>query len=46
MKDCLLVGFALGMLCGALIVSQSHGAKQVVEKGKKAMKKQIKKMVD
>lgn len=44
MKDSLLVGLAVGALAGALYVSQSKKAQQVVEKGKKAVKKQLDKM--
>lgn len=44
MNDCTLIGFALGMLAGALIVSNNKKAQEIVEKGKKAVKQQIEKM--
>ena len=44
MKDCLLLGMALGLIAGALIVTNNSKAKQIVEKVKKAIKKQIEKM--
>lgn len=44
MKDSLLVGLAIGALAGALYVSQNKKAQQVVEKGKKTLKKQLDKM--
>ena len=39
MKDCLLIGMALGVIAGALIVTNNTKAEQLVEKGKKAVKK-------
>ena len=44
MKDCLLLGMALGLIAGELIVTNNSKAEQIVEKGKKAIKKQIEKM--
>lgn len=44
MKDCLLVGMALGLIAGALIVTHNPKVEQLVEKGKKAVKKQIEKI--
>ena len=44
MKDSLLVGLAVGALAGPLYVSQNKKAQQVVEKGKRAIKKQMDKM--
>lgn len=44
MKDSLLVGLAVGALAGALYVSQNKKAQQIVEKGKRAIKKQMDKM--
>lgn len=44
MKDCLLLGMALGLIAGALIVTNNQKAEQLVEKGKKAIKKRIEKM--
>lgn len=44
MNDCTLIGFALGMMAGALIVSNNKKAQEIVEKGKKAVKQQIEKM--
>ena len=44
MKDCALICFALGLMVGAVIVSNSDKAMEMVEKGKKAVKKQIQKI--
>ena len=44
MKDCALICFALGLMVGAVIVSNNEKAMEMVEKGKKAVKKQIQKM--
>ncbi len=44
MKDGILCGMALGLIAGALIVSKNQKAQQLVEKGKKEVKKQIEKM--
>lgn len=44
MKEGLLIGFALGLIAGAIIVTNNTKAEQLVEKGKKAVKKQISKM--
>lgn len=44
MNDCTLIGFAIGMMAGALIVSNNKKAQEIVEKGKKAVKQQIEKM--
>ncbi len=46
MKDGLIVGFALGLVCGALLVNSSHQAKDMVDKGKRAVKKQMQKLKD
>lgn len=46
MKDCLLVGMALGFIAGALLVSNNMKAQELVEKSKKAVKEQIKKITD
>ena len=45
MKDC-LVCMALGFIAGALVVSSNSDAKRIVEKGKKAVKDQVKKITD
>ncbi len=44
MNDCTLMGFAIGLIAGALIVSNNKKAQEMVEKGKKAVKQQIEKM--
>ena len=44
MKDCCLFSMAVGFVIGALMVSNSEKAQEIVEKGKKAVKEQIKKM--
>ena len=45
MKDCLFC-MALGFIAGALVVSSNSEAKRIVEKGKKAVKDQVKKITD
>ena len=37
MRDCILIGMALGFIAGALVVSQNPKAKEMVEKSKKAV---------
>jgi len=44
MNDCTIMGFAIGLIAGALIVSNNKKAQEMVEKGKKAVKQQIEKM--
>ena len=44
MSDCTLLGFAVGMVAGALIVSNSAKAREMVDKGKKAVKEQVEKI--
>lgn len=44
MKDTLLIGFALGLIAGALIVTNNTKVAGLVEKGKKAVKKSVSKM--
>ena len=44
MNDCTLMGFAVGLLAGALIVANNKKAQESVEKAKKAVKQQIEKM--
>ena len=46
MKDSLLLGMALGFIAGALLVTHNNKVQNVVEKGKKAVKEQVKKIVD
>lgn len=46
MKDSLLLGMALGFIAGAIVVSQNSKVQNVVEKGKKAVKDQVKKIVE
>ena len=44
LNDCTLLGFAIGMVAGALIVSNNKKAQEIVEKGKKAVKQQVEKI--
>lgn len=44
MNDCTLLGFAVGMVAGALIVANSSKAQEIVEKGTKAVKQQVEKI--
>lgn len=46
MKDCVIIGMALGFVAGALLVSNNSNAQKMVEKGKKAVKDQVKKITD
>ncbi len=46
MKDCIWIGMALGFIAGALVVSNNANAQKMVEKGKKAVKEQVKKLSD
>ena len=43
MRDCLLC-LAFGFIAGALIVSTNKDAMKIVEKGKRAVKDQVKKI--
>ena len=45
MKDC-LISMALGFIAGALIVSNNNKMQDIVEKGKKVVKDQVKKLTD
>lgn len=45
MKDC-LVCMALGFVIGAIVVTNNHKAQEVVEKGKKVVRDQVKKLTD
>ncbi len=44
MKEGLILGMAIGIIAGAVIVGSSKKAQDIVEKGKKAVKKKIEKM--
>ena len=44
MKDCVIISLAIGLIAGALIVSNSDKARNLVDKGKNAVKKQVEKM--
>ncbi len=44
MKDCVLISMALGLIAGALIVSNNDRAQELVNKGKVAFKNQVEKM--
>ena len=46
MKDCVLISMALGFIVGALVVSNNNKAQEIVEKGKKAVKEQVKKITE
>jgi len=46
MKDCVLIGMALGFIAGALLVSNNSKMQEIVEKGKKSVKEQIRKITD
>lgn len=46
MKDCMLIGMALGFVAGALIVAHNKKAQDMVEKSKKAVKDQVKKIIE
>ena len=45
MKDC-LVCMALGFIAGAIVVANNSEAREVVEKGKKAVRNTVKKIID
>ena len=45
MKDCLIC-MALGFIAGAIIVTNNHKAQEMVEKGKKVVKEQVRKLTD
>lgn len=45
MRDCLFC-MALGFIAGALVVSSNHDARKIVEKGKNAVKEQVKKITE
>ncbi len=44
MKEGLFVGMALGLVTGALLFKHSEAAKEIVNKGEKAVKKEINEM--
>lgn len=44
MNDCTLLGFAVGMVAGALLVANNSKAQEIVEKGTKAVKQQVEKI--
>jgi len=46
MKDSMLLGLALGFIAGALIVTHNKKVEEIVDKSKKSIKEQVKKMVD
>lgn len=45
MRDC-LVCMALGFIAGAVLVTSNSDAKRIVEKGKRAVKDQVKKITE
>jgi len=46
MKDCVLIGMALGFIAGALLVSNNSQAQKIVENSKKAVKDKVKQIMD
>ena len=44
MKDCVIISMALGIIAGALIVTNNKKAQEIVDKGKNAVKRHIEKM--
>ena len=44
MKDCVIISMALGLIAGALIVSNSEKAQEMVNKTKRAIKNKVEKM--
>ncbi len=44
MKEGLIVGMAIGLVTGALLFKHSETAKEMVNKGEKAVKKEINEM--
>ena len=45
MKDCLFC-MALGFIAGAIVVANNSKAQEMIEKGKKAVKDQVKKITN
>lgn len=41
MKDCLLIGMALGFIAGAVLIQGSREAQELVKQGKKAVKDKL-----
>jgi F0F1-type ATP synthase membrane subunit b/b' len=41
MKDCLLIGMALGFIAGAILVQGNREAQNIVKQGKEAISKKI-----
>ena len=46
MKDSVIIGMALGFIVGALVVTNNEKAQNIVNKGKKAFKDQVKKITE
>ena len=46
MKDSVIIGMALGFIIGALVVTNNEKAQNIVNKGKKAFKDQVKKITE
>jgi len=44
MKESLLIGLAIGLVAGAVLATHNKQVSNMVDKGKKAVKKQIEKM--
>lgn len=41
MKDCLLIGMALGFIAGAVLIQSNKEAREIVKQGKEAVKQKI-----
>ena len=47
MKDfCMIIGFGAGLVAGALLYKHSQDAKQIVNKGEKAVMQEVENMKD
>lgn len=47
MKDfCMIIGFGVGLVAGALLYKHSQDAKQIVNKGEKAVMQEVENMKD
>ena len=44
MKESLIIGLALGLIAGAVIATSNNKARDIIEKGKDEVKKQVAKM--
>ena len=46
MKDCVIIGMALGFIAGALLVTSNNKVQAAVEKGKAVVKNKVKEIVE